>query len=47
MHTVRGVVLKRQPLPFDEWSAAVAEHLAELAGTHPHVYQAIVVLERP
>ena len=41
IHTVRGVVLKRQPLAFDEWVACVAGHLAEYAGTHPHVYQAI------
>ena len=46
VHMVRGVVLKHQPLPFDEWTAAVSGHLAELAGTHPHVYQAIVALGR-
>lgn len=45
VHTVRGVVLKRQPLAFDEWVACVAAHLAELAGTHPHVYDAIVALD--
>jgi hypothetical protein len=44
VHTVRGVVLKRQPLPFDEWVACVAGHLAEYAGTHRHVYEAIVTL---
>jgi hypothetical protein len=46
VHTVRGVVLKRQPLPFDEWMAALAGHLAEYAGTHRHVYDAIVALDR-
>lgn len=44
VHTVRGVVLKRQPLAFDEWVACVAAHLAEYAGTHPHVYDAIVAV---
>jgi hypothetical protein len=43
-HTVRGVILKRQPLAFDEWIAVVAAHLAEYAGTHHHVYQAIAGL---
>jgi hypothetical protein len=47
VHSVRGVVLKRQPLPFDEWVACVAGHLAEYAGTHRHVYQAIVALDHP
>jgi hypothetical protein len=46
VHTVRGVVLKRQPLPFDEWMAALAGHLAEYAGTHHHTYDAIVALDR-
>ncbi len=46
VHTVRGVVLKRQPLPFDEWVASVAGHLAEYAGTHRHVYDAIVALDK-
>jgi hypothetical protein len=46
VHSVRGVVLKHQPLPFDEWVACVAGHLAEYAGTHPHVHQAIVALDR-
>jgi hypothetical protein len=43
-HMVRGVVLKRQPLAFDEWIAVVAAHLAEYASTHHHVYQAIAGL---
>jgi hypothetical protein len=43
-HTVRGVILKRQPLAFDEWIAVVAAHLAEYASTHHHVYQAIAGL---
>ena len=47
VHTVRGVVLKRQPLPFDEWTAAVAGHLAEFAATHRHVHEAIVALDHP
>lgn len=46
VHTVRGVVLKHQPLPFDEWLACVAGHLAEYAATHPHVYDAIVALDK-
>ncbi len=46
VHTVRGVVLKHQPLPFDEWVACVAGHLAEYAGTHRAVYDAIVDLDR-
>ncbi|HEX3539951.1 MAG TPA: hypothetical protein VHT75_05845 [Acidimicrobiales bacterium] len=45
VHTVRGVVLKRQPLAFDEWVACVAARLAEYAGTHPHIYEAIVTLD--
>lgn len=46
VHSVRGVVLKRQPLPFDEWVACVAGHLAEYAGTHRGVHDAIVALDR-
>jgi hypothetical protein len=46
VHTVRGVVLKHQPLPFDECLAALAGHLAEYAGTHRHVHDAIVALDR-
>ena len=45
VHTVRGVVLKRQPMAFDEWVACVAAHLAEYASTHPHIYEAIVALD--
>jgi hypothetical protein len=45
VHSVRGVVLKHQTLPFDEWVACVAGHLAEYAGTHPHVYEALVALD--
>jgi hypothetical protein len=45
VHQVRGVVLKHQPLPFDEWVVCAAAHLAEFAGTHRHVYDAIVHLE--
>jgi hypothetical protein len=44
VHTVRGVVLKRRPLTFDEWVACVAAHLAEYAGTNRHVYNALVTL---
>jgi hypothetical protein len=44
IHTVRGVVLKHQSLPFDECLAALSGHLAEYAGTHRHVYDAIVAL---
>jgi hypothetical protein len=40
------VVLKHQPLPFDECLAALAGHLAEYAGTHRHVHDAIVALDR-
>jgi hypothetical protein len=47
VHTVRGIVLKTEPLAFDEWLACVAAHLSEFAGTHPHVYDAIVALDRP
>jgi hypothetical protein len=46
VHTVRGVVLKHQPLPFDEWVACVAGHLCEYAATHRHVYDAILALDR-
>jgi hypothetical protein len=46
VHTVRGVVLKHQPLPFDEWVACVAGHLAEFAATHRAVHDAIVELDR-
>jgi hypothetical protein len=46
VHTVRSVVLKHQALPFDEWVACVAGHLAEFAATHRHVYDAIVALDR-
>lgn len=46
VHVVRGVVLKRQPLPFDEWLACVAAHLGEYATTHRQVYQAIVALDQ-
>ncbi|MDP9074614.1 MAG: hypothetical protein M3N98_10660, partial [Actinomycetota bacterium] len=45
IHTVRGVVLKRQPLAFDEWVACVAGHLAEYAGTHRLVHDGIVRLD--
>ena len=47
VHTVRGVVLKRQSLPFPEWLAALAGHLAEFAQTHARVYDAIVALDHP
>ncbi len=46
VHTVRSVVLKHQPLPFDEWVMCVAGHLAEYAATHRHVYDAIIGLDR-
>ncbi|MGH9123524.1 MAG: hypothetical protein ACRDZ8_02215 [Acidimicrobiales bacterium] len=47
VHTVRGVVLKRQSLPFEEWLAALAGHLAEFAQSHRRVYDAIVALDHP
>jgi hypothetical protein len=31
-------------MPFDEWVACVAGHLADYAGTHYHLYQAIAGL---
>jgi len=46
IHSVRGVVLKHQPLPFDECLAALAGHLAEYAGTHHLVYDGIVALDQ-
>jgi hypothetical protein len=46
VHTVHGVVLKHQSLPLDECLAAMAGHLAEYAGTHRRVYDAIVALDR-
>jgi hypothetical protein len=45
VHTVRGIVLKHQPLAFDEWIACIAGHLAEYAATHPHIYDAIIALD--
>lgn len=39
IHTVRSVVLKREPLAFAEWLAVVAAHVAEFAGAHPEVRQ--------
>lgn len=46
VHTVHGVVLKHQPLPFDGCLAALAGHLAEYAGTHRHVHDGIVALDQ-
>lgn len=46
VHRVRGVVLKRQALAFDEWIAVVSAHLAEHATTHRHLYDALVTLGR-
>lgn len=44
VHAVRGVVLKREALAFDEWVACVAADLARYASTHRAVYDAIVAL---
>jgi hypothetical protein len=46
VHTVRGVVLKREPLEPDEWVAVVAAHLAEYAGKNARVRDGLLALEK-
>ena len=46
VHTVRGVVLKRETLEQDEWVAVVAAHLAEYAGKNARVRDGLLALEK-
>jgi hypothetical protein len=46
VHTVRGVVLKRESLEPDEWLAVVAAHLAEYAGKNAGVRDGLLALEK-
>jgi hypothetical protein len=46
VHTVRGVVLKREALELDEWVAVVAAHLAEYAGKNARVRDGLLALEK-
>ncbi len=45
VHSVRGVVLKRESLEQDEWVAVVAAHLAEYAGKNARVRDGLLALE--
>ena len=46
VHTVRGIVLKRESLGLDEWLGRLASHLADLAGRNPQVKTRLVALGR-
>jgi hypothetical protein len=46
IHSVRGVVLKREPMEPDEWLAALAAHLAEYAGKNAEVREGLLALEK-
>jgi hypothetical protein len=46
VHSVRGVVLKREVLELDEWVAVLAAHLAEYAGKNARVRDGLLALEK-
>lgn len=45
-HVVHGVVLQNQTLPIEEWTAAVATALAELAERNAHARKALTSFVR-
>lgn len=46
VHTVRGIVLKREALSLDEWLGRLASHMADLAGRNPQVRERLVAMVR-